>query len=177
MPLYYFAYGSNMLAARLQARTPSARPVGVASLPGWAVCFHKQGSDGSGKGNIVPAADACVAGVLYRLRARELWRLDLAEGAGYERRRIAVQVKSRWQRCEVYVATRTDPSLQPYDWYRRLILAGLLENGIGGPMLHQVVRTPSLPDPRPFRPARLRALHALARFGRTRPALAQRLWD
>lgn len=177
MPLHYFAYGSNLLTPRLQARTPSARPLGLATLPGWELRFHKPGSDGSGKGDIVPAADSCVTGVLYRLRARELWRLDLAEGAGYERRRISVCVGNRWQRCEVYVATRTNRDLRPYDWYRRLILAGLLENAIGGPMLHRVLETPALPDPRPFRPARLRALKALERFGRRHPELASALRD
>jgi len=176
-PLHYFAYGSNLLTARLQARTPSAQPVGVAILPGWQLRFHKVGSDGSGKGDIVPAADDAVTGVLYRLRARELWRLDLAEGAGYRRRRIAVCIGARWQRCETYVATATDPELLPYDWYRALILAGLLERAIGGPMLERVLETPALPDPRPFRPARLRALRALRRFRSRCPELAEQLRD
>lgn len=171
MPLYYFAYGSNMLTSRLQARTPSARRLGVATLPGWQLRFHKVGSDGSGKGDIVPAPGEHVTGVLYRLRARELRRLDLAEGAGYVRRRIAVQVGCRWQRCETYIATRVDPALQPFDWYRRLLLAGLLENEIAGAMVQRVLDTPALPDPRPFRPARLRALRALDRFARLHPEL------
>jgi hypothetical protein len=177
MPLHYFAYGSNLLMARLQARTPSARRLGVATLPGWELRFHKIGRDGSGKGDIVPAADGCVTGVLYRLRARELRRLDQAEGAGYRRQRISVQVGNRRRRCETYVATRTDPALRPFDWYRRLILAGLLENGIRGPMLHQVLHTAALPDPRPLRPARLRALRALERFSSDRPELVPRVRD
>mgnify|MGYP006271435121 CR=1 FL=1 len=174
-PLYYFAYGSNLLSSRLQARTPSARPVGTATLPGWQLRFHKVGSDGSGKGDIVPAADDVVTGVLYRLRARDLWRLDLAEGAGYRRRRIAVCVAERWQRCETYVATDTDSELLPYDWYRSLILAGLLEHDIRGPMLERVLATPALADPRRFRGARLRALRALHRFSARRPDLAKEL--
>jgi hypothetical protein len=176
-PLHYFAYGSNLLTSRLKARTPSARPVGIATLPGWQLHFHKVGSDGSGKGDIVPAADAVVTGVIYRLRARELWRLDLAEGAGYRRRRIAVCIGERWHRCETYVATHTDPELLPYDWYRALILAGLLEHDVRGPMLDQVLGTPSLPDPRRFRSARLRALRALQRFSSQYPTLAETLLD
>jgi len=31
----YFAFGSNMLSARLLARTGSAVPRGLARLPGW----------------------------------------------------------------------------------------------------------------------------------------------
>ena len=175
MPLlYYFAYGSNMLASRLQARTPSARRLGVAKLPGWQLRLHKVGSDGSGKGDIVPAAGEQVTGVLYRLRARELRRLDLAEGAGYVRRRITVQFGGRSQRCETYIATRVDPALRPFDWYRRLLAAGLLENAIGGAMLQRVLEAPALPDPRPFRPARLRAIRALEGFARLHPELAHR---
>lgn len=61
MPLYYFAYGSNMLAARL-----TARRLGIATLPAWQLRFHKVGSDGSGKGDIVPAADGGVTGADIR---------------------------------------------------------------------------------------------------------------
>ncbi len=171
--MYYFAYGSNLLTARLQARTPSARPVGVATLPGWQLRFHKVGSDGSGKADMVPAPGEGVLGVLYRLRARELWRLDLAEGASYQRRCMTVCSAGRWHRCETYVATETDPTLWPYDWYRSLILAGLLEHGIGGPTLHRVQETPAVSDSRPFRPARLRALRALYRFNLRRSHLTE----
>ena len=175
MPLHYFAYGSNLLVSRLQARTPSAEPLGIATLPGWTLCFHKVGTDGSGKGDIVPAADGAVTGMVYRLRTRELWRLDLAEGLGYRRRRLAVCLDGRGLRCETYVATAIDPTLRPFDWYRRLILAGLLEHGIGGATLGQVLRTPTVPDPRPFRPARLCALAALRTFAARQPTLAARL--
>ncbi|TNF88372.1 MAG: gamma-glutamylcyclotransferase, partial [Gammaproteobacteria bacterium] len=41
--LYYFAYGSNMSPARLQARVPSARPLGVYRLKGHRLSFHKRG--------------------------------------------------------------------------------------------------------------------------------------
>jgi len=173
--MYYFAYGSNLLTARLTARTPSARPVGIAHLPGWQLRFHKAGTDGSGKGDIVPVDGDRVTGVLYRLRPRELRRLDRAEGAGYARRRIAVRIDGHMQRCETYIATDTDPALRPYDWYRRLILAGLLEHGIAGATLQLVQQQLDIPDPRTLRPARLRALQALRDFQKRNPSLASRL--
>jgi hypothetical protein len=48
----YFAYGSNMLTARLRERCPSARPLGLAAAPGYGVAFNKQGMDGSGKATL-----------------------------------------------------------------------------------------------------------------------------
>lgn len=47
--ILYFAYGSNMSSARLRARVPSCRPIGIAFLPGHELRFHKRSKDGSGK--------------------------------------------------------------------------------------------------------------------------------
>ena len=79
----YFAYGSNMLTARLQARCPSARPLGRATARGRRLAFHKRSDvDGSGKCDLVPADDgALVVGVVFDLAADELPALDRAEGA------------------------------------------------------------------------------------------------
>jgi gamma-glutamylcyclotransferase len=57
-----FAYGSNMLSARLRERVPSARPAGTACLPGFSLRWHKVSVDGSGKCNVVEVATpgACV---------------------------------------------------------------------------------------------------------------------
>ena len=38
-----FAYGSNMLRARIQARVPSARAIGTALLAAKALRWHKRG--------------------------------------------------------------------------------------------------------------------------------------
>ena len=45
----YFAYGSNLLHQRLQARTPSARPLFTGTLTEHDLRFHKIGDDNSGK--------------------------------------------------------------------------------------------------------------------------------
>lgn len=45
----YFAYGSNMSLLRLWQRVPSAVRIGVFTLQGHQLRFHKLGKDGSGK--------------------------------------------------------------------------------------------------------------------------------
>lgn len=47
-----FAYGSNMLVARLTERVPSARPIGIGQLKGHVLRWHKRSKDGSGKCDI-----------------------------------------------------------------------------------------------------------------------------
>ena len=50
MSFFYFAYGSNMLALRLQKRCPSAVLIETATVEGYGVNFSKLGKDVSGKG-------------------------------------------------------------------------------------------------------------------------------
>ena len=47
-----FAYGSNMLTARLRERVSSAAAVGIGRLPGHVLKWHKRSRDGSGKCDI-----------------------------------------------------------------------------------------------------------------------------
>ncbi|MGM0412630.1 MAG: gamma-glutamylcyclotransferase family protein, partial [Pseudomonadota bacterium] len=88
----YFAYGSNMLTARLRARVPSAHPVGRARLDNHALAWHMAGPDGSAKCDIVTTPGTVVHGVLFRLDAGELPLLDAAEGLGhgYDRETVTV---------------------------------------------------------------------------------------
>ncbi len=127
-----FAYGSNMSTRRLRARTPSARPIGIAQLAGHRLTWHMRGSDGSAKCDILETgrAEDLVWGVLYDIAASEKHLLDLAEGLGRAYAHKTVQVRSGTQSLDAgaYVAIDTDASLLPYDWYLRFVLAGALEH-------------------------------------------------
>ena len=175
----YFAYGSNMLTARLQARCPSARPLGLATARGRRLAFHKRSDvDGSGKCDLVPADDgALVVGVVFDLAADELPALDRAEGRGqgYERREIVVELGGDRIACESYVATDIEPELMPYGWYRQLVLAGLLEHGAPAAYVEQVRQVAWRADPLPERHGRLAAMRALAAFRERHPDLAVHL--
>lgn len=173
----YFAFGSNTLSARLQARTPSARPQGLAELPGWRLALHKRGADGSGKGDIVPGAPGeRVLGVVFSLDAAELETLDRFEGAGYARTRVEVRLGAAGApvSCIAYRAEPgwADPALAPFDWYHRLILAGLLEHGAEPAYIDALRAAPRRRDPLPWRPARRKALAALRTFAHQQPERA-----
>lgn len=87
MPIY-FAYGSNMLPAQMADRCPGSRAVGTAKLSGWRFFFNTRGSAA-----IKPDAEAEVHGVLWRVDAGHINRLDHFEGVrwgNYHRRRIHV---------------------------------------------------------------------------------------
>lgn len=126
-----FAYGSNMPAARLRERCPSARAIGIAELPGYDLRWHKRSSDGSGKCDIVFSdAGVSVFGVLYEIAAAEKADLDRAEGLGYGYEEIDIKVHCGGEplTAKAYRATDTDSALRPYTWYRALVIAGAKEH-------------------------------------------------
>lgn len=129
-----FAYGSNMLSRRLQERVPSARALGVATLSGHQLRWHKLSKkDGSGKCDVVAATpEAEVYGVLFAIALAEKPKLDAAEGlgAGYAERHVVVVHRGRPVTATMYYATNINAALKPYSWYRELVVAGAREHGL-----------------------------------------------
>jgi gamma-glutamylcyclotransferase len=132
--LLYFAYGSNMLTARLRERCASARPLGMATLPRYELKWHKRSKDGSGKCDIVESVEgeASVHGVLYEIPDHEKSRLDRAEGLGYGYEQVAIEVSQdgRPVSAVAYVATNVDSTLKPFDWYQAHVVEGAVEHGL-----------------------------------------------
>lgn len=130
--VYNFAYGSNMSSMRLRARVPSARVIGSGVLPGHQLVWHKVSVDGSGKCDVIASdtPDAAVHGVIYAIDQSEKATLDRAEGLGkgYEERQVVVLVGGVSYVATMYCATRKDPSLKPYSWYKAHVLAGAREH-------------------------------------------------
>ena len=126
-----FAYGSNMLSARLRERCSSATPLGVAELTGFELRWHKRSKDGSGKCDIVSVSslEARDFGVLYKVAAREKRDLDQAEGLGQGYAEIDIDVLCEGERiaAKAYQATDIVQPLRPYSWYRALVVAGARE--------------------------------------------------
>jgi gamma-glutamylcyclotransferase len=83
--MIYFAYGSNMCTGRLRGRVPSATPVRVAKLSNQSLRFHKQSTDGSGKGDAYFTGEQrdVIWGVIFEIDPREKADLDRAEGVGH----------------------------------------------------------------------------------------------
>jgi hypothetical protein len=160
--MLYFGYGSNMLAARLQARVPSATPRLTGRVEGYRLRVHKRSQDGSGKCNIAPADDEAVHGVVFDVDAGELDALDEAEqrGRGYARCDVRVHGASASVEAFAYTAQPAyiDDALLPYEWYRALVLAGAREHQLPASYIEGLGAIRSYPDPNRARRRKYRAL-------------------
>ena len=127
-----FAYGSNMRTSRLKARTPSATPLGIGQLKGHVLKWHKSGSDGSGKCDVVHTGreSDIVWGVLYTLDAMEKPALDKVEalGIGYSEKCADIHIGEETVEAWFYVAIDISPDLLPYDWYKAFVVEGAREH-------------------------------------------------
>jgi len=147
----YFAYGSNMSRRRLRARVASAEFLGLGLLNHYALAFHKVSeTDGSGKCDIVTTRDSTVYGALFRIAEADLATLDWYEGTGigYERHRVSVQTSAgQGVAAWTYIATKTDPGLRPYHWYKRHLLEGALEARLPEDYVRRIEAVEAIEDP------------------------------
>lgn len=162
-----FSYGSNMSARRLQARVPSARFVTVAELPGHRLRFHKAAGDGSAKCNAEETGnpDDRVLGVVYEIADREKPALDRHEalGFGYEEKQVTLVAGSDRLQAWMYYATRINPMLKPYHWYKDHVLIGAREHGLPAEYIARIEAVSSVDDPKPERHSRELSIYGNAR--------------
>jgi len=133
----YFAYGSNMSTARLQARVAGARPLGRAFVDDWRLVFDKPGRDGTGKANLASLAGARTWGVLFEIPAPAWTVLDGFE-PGYERCAFRFERReTRAREAHAYVyppASRVSEARAatnpPSEEYLEHVLAGAREHGL-----------------------------------------------
>jgi gamma-glutamylcyclotransferase (GGCT)/AIG2-like uncharacterized protein YtfP len=141
----YFAYGSNMLRERLHARVGRALHLGRAHLPGYHLAFAKRSRDGSGKCTLfTQPRGAGVWGVVFALTPRQKGVLDEYEGVDYTAESVILNSPRGRLRAYTYIGTRRsiDHSLQPYAWYRDLVLAGAVQAGLPD---HHIAKIESVP--------------------------------
>jgi gamma-glutamylcyclotransferase len=134
--IWYFAYGSNMDAARLfdDRLAPEGLDRGeriAGRLDGWRLVFNKPARTppGAAAGNIVVAPGDVVHGTLNRLPPRALEVLDRFEGVagGHYRREIVQAAKGdsgMLVEAVTYVALLTGEALRPTRAYLAHLLAG-----------------------------------------------------
>ena len=133
---WYFAYGSNMDAARLfdQRLAPKGVPRAervAGRLDGWRLVFDKPSRllKGGAAANIVIAAGSVVHGTLNALPEAGFDVLDIYEGVAaghYERRMIRVARSDTGEEVEaiVYIALIQGEGLKPPRAYLDCLLAG-----------------------------------------------------
>jgi gamma-glutamylcyclotransferase len=170
----YFAYGSNMLTERLRApsRCPSAKAIGIAVVFGYALEFSKHSRDGSGKATMVCSdkSEEHVFGVVFEVAISERAALDKAEGVGSGYKRIDDLLVRLHQGGEIlravaYIATDVDRTLQPYEWYRGLVVAGAQQQKLPTEWIAALEQIVSVPDPDAKRQNRLDAIAVLQKTG------------
>jgi gamma-glutamylcyclotransferase len=167
---YYFAYGSNMLIERLQARVPSAKPVSHARIEGWRLQFDKRSVDGSGKCHIVPSTGDVVYGVVFFIPLADRGKLDEVEGRhhGYERQWLREVILGDGSKVQAFTYV-ADPDyvqagLLTFDWYHDLVVAGAEQHHLPSDYIDGLKSTPSRPDPEVGRLRRAEALKVLSEF-------------
>lgn len=147
IPVYYFAYGSNMLTSRLVDRVGAVTTVGNAMLSGYSFRFNKPSLDGSGKANLVETKDCTVPGVLFQLIDKQLENLDKYEGAPnhYARTNVEVKIDSKTYSAITYLATSKYSrkfSIKPSDEYLSLIVEGAKEHYIPNTHVYKALASP-----------------------------------
>lgn len=123
----YFAYGSNMHRAAMQARCPGARAIGPARLEGYEFFI---GLDGWG--SVRRAPGRTVHGVLWRLTPRDVAALhayELLHKEVYLVRHLPVRVGSRTALAMVYLLRRPGTG-RPKPGYAELCAAAARSWGL-----------------------------------------------
>jgi gamma-glutamylcyclotransferase len=162
--LNYFAYGSNMSFQRLQKRVPSARVIGVSSLIGHTLRFHKIGNDGSAKADAFYTENVSdiLFGVLYSMGSSDKKWLDEAEslGNGYEEKVVTLLSDSGQSSVGfLYYATYINSALRPFSWYVHHILWGATAAGLPDGYVKKINKVQTIEDENRQRDALERSLY------------------
>ncbi|MGO7347827.1 RES domain-containing protein [Rhizobium ruizarguesonis] len=163
--IVYFAYGSNMHTERLRFRTRGCKPIGLATLVGHQLRFHKSSNDGSAKCDAFWTGESTdiVVGVLYNIPSSEKASLDKAEGLGkgYDEATITVMTPDgKAVDAVTYLASEgaIDEKLKPYQWYKDFVESGAKEHGIPDAYVQKsILDVAAVPDPDKDREKRRRA--------------------
>ena len=136
--VYYFAYGSNLLASRLRARVKYAKLMSIGQLKGYKLTFNFS-TIGSGKCDIVETGNPedVVWGAVFGIPRLLVRVLDQYEGVPYfiyERKAIKVIAQDKEYDAFTYVGVNAfrwhKRSAIPYDWYHYHVVLGAYQLGL-----------------------------------------------
>lgn len=149
--VYYLAYGSNMLPSRIELRLGRCDSLGIASLSGYSLRFHKRGRDGSGKCDAFHTGEVAdiLYGVVYALSGAQREMLDEFEGPGYASRDVRVRTRAGVLTAYAYMAKplHVDADLEPYHWYKSMVEAGARVHGLPRHYVESISATGARTDP------------------------------
>jgi hypothetical protein len=160
--IQYLAYGSNMLPRRIELRLGACVTVGLASLRGYALRFHKRGGDGSGKCDAFHTGDHAdtLFGVVYSLSLTQREMLDEFEGPGYTSQQVSVRTYAGVMTAYTYVAREehVEDGLRPFSWYKSIVVAGAYVHELPPSYIEHLTAVSSLSDPDAERHAQHQAI-------------------
>ncbi len=151
--MLYFAYGSNMSAARLKERVPSASALETGLLYEHKLAFHKAGrKDGTGKcdAHHTGATSDYMIGVIFRIDPDHRSSLDRIEGLGngYTTKDVTIMSLSDQEiKAFTYIATNVNKDLKPFHWYKHHVLYGARENNLPSDYIERILLVESIDDP------------------------------
>ena len=132
----YFAYGSNLSVKRIESRLGQVEVLRTnVKLLGHTLEFHKAGSDGSAKADVIfcKDRDSYVLGVIYLLSKPQEKVLDQFEGlgTGYNKKLVDLfDEQGGYLQAMTYYAIKTRRGMLPYRWYLEHIIKGASEHGL-----------------------------------------------
>lgn len=156
LPLYYFAYGSNMHSGRFRTRVPSGRFIAAGYIEGYELRFHTLCDDGSGKCDAFKTSRLKdrVYGVIYEMDPSDKSFLDDYESVGKEYKIADIQAVSLQRGKDpvaafMYVALPQtyNTSIEPYDWYKDIVVAGAHEHHLPETYIQSIEQVPAKVDP------------------------------
>ena len=91
MPIYYFAYASNLNRKQMLERCPDSKPGFIATLHNYRIVFVGWSrQQRGGVASIRASRDEKVLGAIYEVSEECLRRLDKYEGSDYQRLNVKV---------------------------------------------------------------------------------------
>ena len=124
----YFAYGSNMDVRQMAVRCPDAVVIGRACL-----CGHSFLINTHGVATVIPAKEACVHGILWKISAKDEASLDRYEGVAtgfYRKATVSVLPDGGVQiKALIYIASDDQPG-QPRPGYMERVMDAAKHHGL-----------------------------------------------
>ncbi len=114
----YFAYGSNLDRAQMNARCPENRRIGKAILPGYRWIITTRGY-----ANVVPCQEEAVEGVLYEISPSDEASLDWHEGVAnghYEKKTVRILLNGEVTSAMIYIDPITEEGSPRAEYVRRI---------------------------------------------------------
>lgn len=150
----FFAYGLNMLAAKMISVITFAKLYGVGELTGYRLVFNKKShKDESGYATLVSTGNPKdkVYGVIYEFSDSHKSTLDIVEGThyGYEEESLTVLCDGSKVTTSVYLAKKPEylqSGLKPFNWYKAMILKGARQHALPADYIAAIEAVPELID-------------------------------